>query len=201
MRPTSLHHVLDTWLPELRRHCPSVPVLLVGTQADLRTDLQVFRELSKQDDQPIWPERGQRWVKVLKLAAYAECSARTADGLKRVFDEAIWTAMKRRKAAKAMNKSHQHLDRLHSDALSQEDDERAVICRLLPFGGSARSSPQPQSHRPLRHCSSSSPSSESACSSASSSSASSSGKSRGMMKKITRMLSRGIGSSRSRSTS
>lgn len=175
--------MLDTWLPELRRYCPGVPVLLVGTQADLRTDLRIFRELMEQDDQPVWPERGQCWVKVLKLAAYIECSARTGEGLKKVFDEAIWTAVKRRKALlKAGSKPqqpHQPVERLQSDgASSHEEEERAITCRLMPFGG--------KPHLPLQHSYSSSPSNDSS----ESGSSLSSSKGSGVMKKLTRMLSR-----------
>ncbi|KAF2348480.1 Small GTPase superfamily [Trinorchestia longiramus] len=38
--PTSFHNVKEKWLPELNRHWPGAPVLLVGTQSDLRTDVK-----------------------------------------------------------------------------------------------------------------------------------------------------------------
>ena len=39
--PTSFHNVKEKWLPELRQHHPRAPILLVGTQSDLRTDVKV----------------------------------------------------------------------------------------------------------------------------------------------------------------
>lgn len=39
--PTSFHNVREKWLPELRHHNPRVPIVLVGTQSDLRTDVKV----------------------------------------------------------------------------------------------------------------------------------------------------------------
>ncbi|KAH7973043.1 hypothetical protein HPB52_020767 [Rhipicephalus sanguineus] len=38
--PTSFQNASQKWLPELRRHCPDAPIVLVGTQCDLRTDVK-----------------------------------------------------------------------------------------------------------------------------------------------------------------
>ena len=35
------------WLPEIRKYYPKVPVVLVGTQTDLRTDLDVLVDLAR----------------------------------------------------------------------------------------------------------------------------------------------------------
>merc|ERR1712066_1025572 len=34
----SLGNVKEKWIPEVQRHCPNTPIILVGTKADLRTD-------------------------------------------------------------------------------------------------------------------------------------------------------------------
>jgi Ras family protein U len=39
--PTSFHNVLEKWVPEIRQHCPRAPLVLVGTQSDLRNDVKV----------------------------------------------------------------------------------------------------------------------------------------------------------------
>lgn len=36
VRPSSLRNVRSVWYPEIRRFCPTTPIILVGTQADLR---------------------------------------------------------------------------------------------------------------------------------------------------------------------
>ena len=36
MRPSSLRNVRTIWYPEIRRFCPTIPIILAGTQADLR---------------------------------------------------------------------------------------------------------------------------------------------------------------------
>ena len=47
--PASLSNVKEKWLPEIRHHCPSAPILLVGTQTDLRTDPDTVARLQKGD--------------------------------------------------------------------------------------------------------------------------------------------------------
>ena len=32
----SLQNVQDRWIPEVTHHCPNTPIILVGTQSDLR---------------------------------------------------------------------------------------------------------------------------------------------------------------------
>jgi Ras-related C3 botulinum toxin substrate 1 len=36
--PTSYENVSAKWIPELRHHAPSVPIILVGTKTDLRQE-------------------------------------------------------------------------------------------------------------------------------------------------------------------
>jgi len=47
VRPTSLYNVRDKWLPEIRKYLPKVPIVLVGTQIDLRTNLDVLVDLAR----------------------------------------------------------------------------------------------------------------------------------------------------------
>jgi small GTP-binding protein len=55
LSPTSFEHIATKWVPEIRKHCPRTPFLVVGTKLDLRpdscksqfqSDLLYFRELS-----------------------------------------------------------------------------------------------------------------------------------------------------------
>ena len=47
VRPTSLWNIRDKWLPEIKRHLPKVPILLVGTQIDLRENLDILVDLAR----------------------------------------------------------------------------------------------------------------------------------------------------------
>ena len=47
VRPVSLCNIRDKWLLEIKKHKPKVPILLVGTQTDLRDDLDVLVDLAR----------------------------------------------------------------------------------------------------------------------------------------------------------
>ncbi|KAG8143710.1 hypothetical protein E2320_000915 [Naja naja] len=87
--PTSFRNIVDKWYPEVRRHCPSAPVLLVGTQSDLRQDVKVLIALSRCQEKPVPPTAAHSLARKLGMAGYVECSALTQQNLKEVFDTAI----------------------------------------------------------------------------------------------------------------
>eukprot|EP00300_Choanocystis_sp_HF-7_P022697 c22141_g1_i1.p2 GENE.c22141_g1_i1~~c22141_g1_i1.p2 ORF type:complete len:194 (+),score=47.19 c22141_g1_i1:136-717(+) len=91
--PSSLENVKEKWFPEIRHHCPKTPAILVGTQMDLRDDRGAIEKLSKLKQKPVTREEGERMAKVCKAAKFMECSALTQDNLKKVFDEAIMSAL------------------------------------------------------------------------------------------------------------
>jgi cell division control protein 42 len=93
MSPVSLENVQAKWVPELRSHNPQTPILLVGTQTDLRENQQKLQDLLKKKMRPVRLERAEQVADDLKLVGYKECSAVTQDGLKSVFDEAIMIAL------------------------------------------------------------------------------------------------------------
>ena len=69
--------------------CPEVPQLLVGTKLDLRNDDAVLEKLKGQGLSPISTEQGHELAKKIKAVKYLECSAKTSQNLKMVFDEAV----------------------------------------------------------------------------------------------------------------
>lgn len=85
---TSLENVRTRWVPELNNYCPGCPIILVGTKKDM-----------KEDGKGVSSEDGQRLASEIKAIKYIECSAKTQDGLKQVFDEAIRSVLKARNAA------------------------------------------------------------------------------------------------------
>merc|ERR1711924_300210 len=66
-----------------------VPMILVGTQIDLREDEKTLKDLAKLNKEPITPEQGKAKARQIKAKKYMECSALTRQGLKAVFDEAL----------------------------------------------------------------------------------------------------------------
>ncbi|XP_016018844.2 rho-related GTP-binding protein RhoU [Rousettus aegyptiacus] len=91
--PSSFQNVGEKWVPEIRGHCPRAPIILVGTQSDLREDVKVLIELDKGKEKPVPEEAAQLCAQEVKAACYIECSALTQKNLKEVFDAAIVTAM------------------------------------------------------------------------------------------------------------
>merc|ERR1712130_713850 len=84
----SFINVKDRWYVEIKHHCPNVPMLIVGTKSDLRTDENTLENL-KGGKAPITEEEANAMVKDLGALKFLECSALTRQGLKNVFDEAL----------------------------------------------------------------------------------------------------------------
>uniref|UniRef100_A0A2K6CZD0 Cell division control protein 42 homolog n=1 Tax=Macaca nemestrina TaxID=9545 RepID=A0A2K6CZD0_MACNE len=91
--PPSFENAKEKWVPEITRHCPKTPFLLVGIQIGLRDDPPAIEKLSKNKQKPITPETAEKLVRDPKAVRYVECSALTQKGLKNVFDEAILAAL------------------------------------------------------------------------------------------------------------
>lgn len=87
----SFENVKAKWYPELKHHCPGVPMILVGTKLDLRADPATVQKLREKSPPqiPITFEEGLDQSKTIGAQKYLECSALTQKGLKHVFDEAI----------------------------------------------------------------------------------------------------------------
>ncbi|KAK4378279.1 hypothetical protein RND71_000141 [Anisodus tanguticus] len=106
----SYENVSKKWIPELRHYAPGVPIILVGTKLDkslgemtycrlrfeidekfwlkdLREDKQFF--LDHPGAVPLTAAQGEELRKSIGAAAYIECSAKTQQNIKAVFDAAI----------------------------------------------------------------------------------------------------------------
>jgi len=97
MSSVSYENITAKWYPELMHFCPDVPQILVGTKIDLRSDPEALKTLRNSGQHPIATEQGMELAKRLKSAAYVECSAKTGENLKTVFDEAIKVVLFRNK--------------------------------------------------------------------------------------------------------
>jgi GTPase SAR1 family protein len=61
----------------------------VGTKLDLRSDAGTLEKLKNNSQNPIQTDQGQDLAKKIKAVKYLECSAKTGENLKTVFDEAV----------------------------------------------------------------------------------------------------------------
>ncbi|WVZ14889.1 hypothetical protein V8G54_012455, partial [Vigna mungo] len=83
----SYENVLKKWMPELRRFAPNVPIVLVGTKLDLREDRGYLGD--HMGSNVITSAEGEELRKQIGAAAYIECSSKTQQNVKAVFDTAI----------------------------------------------------------------------------------------------------------------
>ncbi|KAF4086332.1 hypothetical protein AMELA_G00105710 [Ameiurus melas] len=86
---TSFENIKLKWYPEVSKHCPHVPILLVGTKKDHRQDPELLQKLKEQKMTPVTEQQGKALAREIGAAKYMECSALNQDGVKEVFEEAV----------------------------------------------------------------------------------------------------------------
>lgn len=86
--PDSLDNVLEKWIPEVLHFCQGVPVILVGCKVDLRNDPVTIKNLQADQQSPVSTAEGQKAANDISAKHYLECSARTGQGVKEVFETA-----------------------------------------------------------------------------------------------------------------
>jgi len=89
----SFENILTYWIPEVQKHCPNVPIILCGNKLiDLRDDQETLTNLEKQNQTPVTKEEGIKMAADINAYAYVECSAKTKEGVREVFEEAVRAA-------------------------------------------------------------------------------------------------------------
>ncbi|KAJ9197793.1 hypothetical protein DTO032I3_5750 [Paecilomyces variotii] len=91
--PDSLDNVQEKWISEVLHFCQGLPIILVGCKKDLRHDPKTIEELHKTSQKPVTPEQGEEVRKKIGAYKYLECSARTNDGVREVFEAATRAAL------------------------------------------------------------------------------------------------------------
>ncbi|VDN96646.1 unnamed protein product [Rodentolepis nana] len=89
----SLENLAEKWCPEVKHFCPNVPILVVGNKRDLRDDDVAIHGLTKMRQEIVQPERCRMMAEKLNAYAYLECSAKTKDGVREVFETAARAAL------------------------------------------------------------------------------------------------------------
>lgn len=100
----SYENIVKKWIPELRHYAPGVPVILVGTKLDLRNDKRF--SLDHPGAVPISTALGEELRKQIGAAAYIECSSKTQQNVKVVFDAAIKVVLQPPRQKKRKKKEH-----------------------------------------------------------------------------------------------
>ena len=92
--PDSYENILEKWLPEVNHFCPNIPVVLVGNKKDLRSDPDTLEELEKRKLKPVTTEQGKAMAERVKAVAYLECSAKTREGVREIFETAARASLR-----------------------------------------------------------------------------------------------------------
>ena len=91
--PDSLANIAEKWTPEVRHYCPNVPIILVGNKKDLRNEDITKRELARMKQPTVESKKGSRTCEKINGYAYLECSAKTREGVRDVFETAAKAAL------------------------------------------------------------------------------------------------------------
>lgn len=76
-----------------KHHCPSAPIVLCGTKADLRADPNMTAYLQGRNQRAITGDEGRALAKRIGAVAYVETSAYLMHNVKDVFDSVIYAAL------------------------------------------------------------------------------------------------------------
>merc|ERR1712183_308069 len=90
---SSFINVKNVWFKELEKYSSkftNATILLVGTKSDLKG---VAEMRNNTQDKDITKEEGDQLAKEIKAIRYIETSAKTGEGIKELFDEAIRASM------------------------------------------------------------------------------------------------------------
>jgi len=98
--PDSLENIPEKWTPEVKHFCPNVPIILVGNKKDLRNDVNLQQELAKLKQEPVRVEQGREMASKIQAFSYLECSAKSKDGVREVFETATRAALQVKKKKK-----------------------------------------------------------------------------------------------------
>jgi len=88
VHPSSFEN-LKWWILELRKNCPTTPLVLCGTKIDLREDPKVIASLEEAGEKPISKKNGQKKAKEIKARLYIECSAKDVPSVGNVFQQTV----------------------------------------------------------------------------------------------------------------
>ncbi len=81
------------WISEVLHFCSGLPIILVGCKLDLRFDQRTIAELKKTSQRPVTEQEGQAVATKIGAKHYMECSSRTGQGVREVFQTATRAAL------------------------------------------------------------------------------------------------------------
>jgi len=93
MSTTSFDNIRNKWHPEVTRHSPHTPFLLIGTKVDLRENPEALQKLADKRKSPVTKDQAESLGEELRAGGCMECSALTFSGIDAVFEAAVRLAL------------------------------------------------------------------------------------------------------------
>ncbi|KAI9464482.1 P-loop containing nucleoside triphosphate hydrolase protein [Lactarius psammicola] len=91
--PDSLDNVQEKWISEVTHYCAGLPIVLVGCKKDLRCDPKTIENLRKTSQTPVTLGEGIAVAQKISARQYLECSAKSGEGVREVFQYAARAAL------------------------------------------------------------------------------------------------------------
>ena len=88
-QPQTLELVKDCWIPEVRRHSPKVPVLLIENKIGQEPGSAISYKSEKSNFRSVSPQMARQ----VNAITYLECSCKTERGVRAVVYEAVWVTL------------------------------------------------------------------------------------------------------------
>ncbi|KAI0124299.1 ras family-domain-containing protein [Xylariales sp. AK1849] len=79
------------WINEIRTHCHGAPIFLIGLKKDTRVGSGLWAPLFPSWETRIGASEGSMAANGIGAVKYMECSAKTGDGVYRIFEEGVRT--------------------------------------------------------------------------------------------------------------
>ena len=95
--PDSFENIQEKWIPEVNHFCPNVPVVLVGNKKDTRIDPTSIEDMHSRKVKPVPVEEAKLMAERMKAYTYIECSAKTRENVRDVFETAARASLQRQR--------------------------------------------------------------------------------------------------------
>lgn len=99
-RPDSHQNIFDFGVPEIKKFCLTVPIILVGTKTELRGDEGIKKKLTTVGNKPINTTEGKALAASIGAYGYLECSAKTKEGVDTALEIISQRALKEKRRRK-----------------------------------------------------------------------------------------------------